>query len=88
MASRKAVKPLNLLVSPELYRKATIQKLAAQGHTVVVMDEAMEQFDMILSEKAWRMTPDLADTQALVDAAVKACRAVKYRRPKKDELSD
>jgi hypothetical protein len=49
-----------------------------KDHVVVSMPEA-EDFDIILSEKAWRMTDELADCK-LLKVAITAAQQHKYRK--------
>ena len=85
----KNPKPLTILIADDLAYAKPIQALAAKGHDVVTMKQAMSEgreitaFDIIFSPKAWRMTEDLANTAKLPDIAVSAARAVKYKRKKK-----
>ncbi len=85
-------KPLNILVSKSLASVAQIQVLADKGHTLVIMGDQVsdpDDFDMIFSPKAWRMTEELATSpKQAIDIAVTASRAVKFRRKKKGEEDD
>lgn len=81
-------KPLNILVSKSLAHLKEIQLYAEKGHNLVIMSENSgnpDDYDMIWSPNAWRMTDELADTSGLLDISVTACRAIKYKRTKKDK---
>ncbi len=94
MAAKKNPKPLNILVTPSNWRAKSIRALADKGHNVIVMGSSealllnIEEYDIIFSEKAWRMTEDLAETSGLPQVAVTAARAVKFRRAKKTKEED
>ena len=85
MAVRNNPKSLTILVSSSLYDLPEIKSLVAKGHSITVMKPEEESFDIIFSERAWRMTEELA---SLVDVSVKARRAIKYKRKTKENDDD
>lgn len=79
-------KPLLILVDDSLLFVKQIKALVTAGHTVVGFSDytgKLTDIDMIMSQKAWRMTQELAETAKLVEVAVKANRAAKFPRSKK-----
>ncbi len=85
MALKRNPKPLSILVSKDLYELPEIKSLATKGHNLCIMDAEMEKYDIIFSPFAWRMTSELS---SLVDVSIKARRAVKFKKVKKDEDDD
>lgn len=83
--AKKNPKPLTIRVTPDLYDTKAVKELERKGHDIVV---AEDDFDMILSAKAWRMFVEFAENSDLVDVAVKAARAVKFRRKTKEDEDD
>ena len=82
MAVKRNPKPLSILVSKELSELPEIKSLATKGHTLEVIPPEWEKYDIIFSPFAWRMTSELS---SLVDVSIKARRAVKFKKAKKDE---
>ena len=85
MAVKRNPKPLSILVSKELSELPEIKSLATKGHDLTVMSDDMSKYDIIFSPFAWRMVPELA---SLIDVSIKARRAIKFRKAKKDEDDD
>lgn len=81
----KTPKPLVILVHPQIGEWEEVQKLAQQGHTVVVPYDLQiatvkfDDVDLILHPKAWRM--DTAHRK-YVPLAIAAGRKLRY--PKGD----
>jgi len=77
-------KPLTILVTQELIHTPEIQALADKGHRVMLLELCEDPApDIILSSRAWRMTPTLLK---YVEVAVKSARAVRY--PSKKGVDD
>ncbi len=85
MAVKRNTKPLSILVSKELSELPEIKSLSTKGHEVAVMSDDMSKYDIIFSPFAWRMVPELA---SLIDVSIKARRAIKFKKTKKQEEDD
>ena len=75
----KTPKPLRISVSEDIAQWPEIVLLAKQGHLVTVHTATDMNCDLILDERAWRMTEEL---RPYLDMAIKAARKVKYGKGK------
>ena len=73
-------KPLKILIHPSLNNAKEIEELIAKGHDIQIMTVETDDFDIVLSPKAWRILPGM---EKYIDIAVKAARIEKY--PKKEK---
>lgn len=84
-----AKRHLKILISKELWDFPEIQALAEEHELCqsnIFKNVDIDDFDLILSPKAWRMTPGLATaTKTMVELPIKAARAVKSPRKEKNE---
>ena len=81
----KTSKPLTIYVTQELIHAPELQALADKGHRIVLLELSQDpEPDLILSGRAWRMTPLLLK---YVEVAVRAARAQRYPG-KKEEKDD
>lgn len=74
-----AVKPLVILLTPEMRDDPTAQRQVA-GHTVIYTDELLVVPDVIMGQTAWRILPE---TRKFMEVAIREARKIKY--PKEDE---
>jgi len=73
----KTTKPLIILVDDDLATSQQILDLQEQGHTIECDD--LSKYDLILSPKAWRCTPELVSN---IKYAVKGARGLVYDKSK------
>ena len=77
----KTPKPLTILCHPDIAKWGEVQKLAEQGHRVLISfsecGEEWENVDLILSANAWHMTPK---HRKYLPLAVAAARRQRYSK--------
>ena len=71
----KSSKPLNYLVDQSLLNTPEMQERIRKGHTVHVMPDNLDDYDIILGPQCYRIN---AETVKLIDFAEKSKRAEKY----------
>ena len=74
----KSPKPLKILVTdPYMGEWKEIDALAQQGHTIDAYpgDTNLDQYDLVLGPRCWRMDDDL---RPFLDLAIKEARARAY----------